>query len=490
MADYDTTTATGIRAAIQDGKLSACEATSSVLDQIDAVNPKVSAFLEVFHEEALSQAADVDRRLAAGEDVGPLAGVPFSIKSNLCSAEGETHAASKILKGYRATYVATAVRRLQESGAILVGKTNLDEFGMGSSTENSGFEPTRNPWNTDRVPGGSSGGAAAAAAMIPGAFHLGSDTGGSIRQPSSYCGVTGMKPTYGRVSRYGLLAFASSLDQIGPVARDAEDCALALQHMAGHDVMDSTSAALPVPDFAAEIQKGVDGMRIGIPKEYFVSAIDDVVRDRVMAAVDTFREQGVEIEDVSLPHTEFANPTYVIISAAEASSNLSRYDGVRYGHRTKDASDVIDLYSHSRGEGFGEEVKRRIMIGTFVLSSGYYDAFYLKAMKVRRLIRRDFEQAFEKVDAILCPTSPVPAFPLGSRLDDPMKLYAVDILTVPANLAAVPGISFPCGFTDDTLPIGAQLLGRPFEDDRVLRLVRAFQSVTDFHTQSPPLTGD
>jgi aspartyl-tRNA(Asn)/glutamyl-tRNA(Gln) amidotransferase subunit A len=475
-----------IRDAIRDGSLSASEAVSDVLARIDAANPTISALTQVFHDEARASAAAIDKKLVSGESPGPLAGVPFTVKANICSREGVSDASSKIIPDYRAPYEATVVERLKNAGAILVGKTNLDEFGMGSSTENSVHGPTRNPWDTDCVPGGSSGGAAAAAATF-GAFHLGSDTGGSIRQPSSYCGVTGFKPTYGRVSRYGLLAFASSLDQIGPLARTARECAMALETIAGTDPMDSTSADLEVPDCLGALDRGVEGMKIGIPKEYFNAGIDDVVRERVERAIETFRGLGVATEEISLPHTEYANPTYVIISGAEASSNLGRYDGVHYGHRTADPSDLIDMYSRSRGEGFGPEVKRRVMVGTFVLSSGYYDAFYLKAMKVRRLIRNDYEEAFKRVDAVICPTSPVVAFPLGSRLDDPLKLYAVDILTVSANLAAIPGVSFPCGFTDEGLPVGAQIFGRHFEDDRVLALAHAFQIATDFHTRMPPV---
>lgn len=475
-----------IRDGIREGNLSASDAVSDVLGRIDSTNPAIFALTQVFRDEALAAAARVDEKRAAGEDPGPLAGVPFTVKANICSREGISDAASKVIPEYRAPYQATVVDRLKEAGAILVGKTNMDEFGMGSSTENSARGPTRNPWNTDCVPGGSSGGAAAAAAAF-GAFHLGSDTGGSIRQPSSYCGVTGFKPTYGRVSRYGLLAFASSLDQIGPVARSARECAMALQAISGADPMDSTSADVEVPDYLAALEQDVSGMKIGIPEEYFGAAIDDDVRSHVEKAIESFRELGVSAEKISLPHTEYANPTYVIISAAEASSNLGRYDGVHYGHRAADPSDLVDMYSRSRGEGFGPEVKRRIMVGTFVLSSGYYDAFYLKAMKVRRLIRNDYEEAFKKVDAVICPTSPVVAFQLGARLDDPLKLYAVDILTVSANLAAIPGVSFPCGFTAAGLPVGAQIFGRHFEDDRVLSLAHAFQCATDFHTRMPPV---
>ncbi len=479
-----------IRDGVRGRRFRCEEIISAISDQIDRINPALHAFIEVFREPALERAREIDRQIAAGKELGPLAGVPFTAKENICTREGTTNAASKILKDYRAPYPATVVDRLQKAGAILVGKTNMDEFGMGSSTENSALGPTRNPWRTTHVPGGSSGGAAAAAAAVSGLFHLGSDTGGSIRQPSAYCGVTGIKPTYGRVSRYGLLAFASSLDQIGPIAQSARECALALQHMAGRDPLDSTSMDLPVPDYLAEIGKGVEGLSLGIPKEYFPPAIEPEIRDRVLAAIDAFKRLGVKVKEVSLPHTPLANPTYVLISAAEASSNLARYDGIHYGYRAPKASSLFDLYSRSRGEGFGPEVKRRIMVGTFVLSSGYYDAFYLKAMKVRRLIRLDFEEAFRQVDAIICPTSPVPAFPIGARIDDPMKLYAVDILTVSANLASVPGISFPCGFTSDGLPVGAQIYGRPFEDDRVLRFAHAYQSVTDHHRQRPPVRGE
>jgi aspartyl-tRNA(Asn)/glutamyl-tRNA(Gln) amidotransferase subunit A len=381
------------------------------------------------------------------------------------------------------------VERLTAAGAILMGKTNMDEFGMGSSTENSSVRVTRNPWRTTHVPGGSSGGAAALAASVRGMVHLGSDTGGSIRQPASYCGVTGIKPTYGRVSRYGLLAFASSLDQIGPIAQSARDCALALQVMAGADPMDSTAAQVPVPDYLAELARGVSGLRLGVVREYFPEGVEPEVKDRVLEAVETFRSLGVRVEEVSLPHARFANPTYVLVSAAEASSNLARYDGVHYGFRAPEARTVLDLYSRTRVAGFGPEVKRRIMVGTFVLSSGYYDAFYLKALRVRRLIRRDFERAFERFDAVIGPTSPVPAFPIGDRMDDPLKLYAVDVLTVSANLASVPGISFPCGFTRGKLPIGAQIFGRPFEDSVVLRFAHAYQEATAHHRAEPPVAG-
>jgi aspartyl-tRNA(Asn)/glutamyl-tRNA(Gln) amidotransferase subunit A len=479
-----------IRDGVRGRRFRCEEVMRSILAQIDRVNPALQALNEVFHDRALERARELDRRVDEGLDPGPLAGVPITAKANICTRDGTTDAASRILRGYRAPYAATAVRRLEEAGAILIGKTNMDEFGMGSSTENSSLRPSRNPWRTTHVPGGSSGGAAATAGAVAGTVNLGSDTGGSIRQPSACCGVTGLKPTYGRVSRYGLLAFASSLDQIGPIARTARECALVLQHMAGRDPMDSTSMDRPLPDYLGEIEGPVAGMRLGLPREYLTSAIEPEVRDRVLSAIEVFKGLGAAVEEVSLPHTPLANPTYVIISAAEASSNLARYDGIHYGFRAAGTAGLHDLYSRSRGEGFGPEVKRRIMVGTFVLSSGYYDAFYLKAMKVRRLIRRDFEEAFRRVDALVCPTSPLPAFPIGARIDDPLKLYAVDILTVSANLAAVPGISFPCGFTGEGLPVGLQVYGRHFEDDRVLRLAHAFQKATDHHRRRPPVRGE
>ena len=476
-----------IREAVRAGDRSAAQAVAAALEAIGRIDSEVLATTQVFSEAASARAADVDRRLAAGDDVGPLAGVPFTVKDNIDTTVGRTTAGSRIIESYESPYAATVVERLEAAGAILVAKTNLDEFGMGSSTENSAYEVTRNPWKTSHVPGGSSGGAAALAAATSGMIHLGSDTGGSIRQPASYCGVTGFKPTYGRVSRFGLLAFASSLDQIGPFGRSALDCAAALEVIAGRCDRDATSVDAPVVPYVSEAQKDPRGLRVGVPKEYFPSGVDSEVRERVEAGIDELRELGVEIVPVSLPHTKYANPTYVLVSAAEASSNLARYDGVHYGHRSADAADLSDQYFRSRGEGFGPEVKRRILVGTFVLSSGYYDAYYLKALKVRSLIRRDFQRAFESVDAIVSPTSPVPAFPIGARMDDPLALYAVDILTVPANLAGVPGVSFPCGFSSEGLPIGMQLYGRPLQDDVVLRLAHAFQSTTDFHRQVPPV---
>lgn len=474
-----------LRDALRRGEWSAEEAVREAIRQIREVDPHLHAVTEVLEDEALRRATEIDRRRARGEDPGPLAGVPFTAKDNLCTRFGTTSAASRILRGYRAPYDATAVRRLLDAGAICVAKTNMDEFGMGSSTENSSLGPTRNPWAPTHVPGGSSGGAAALAAATRGMFHLATDTGGSIRQPAAYCGVVGIKPTYGRVSRYGLIAFASSLDQVGVIEATARGCALALQHMAGWDPRDATSARKPVPDFASEISKDVRGLRLGVPREYFPPGMDPEIVEKAHSAIETFRGLGVEVLEISLPHTRYANPAYVIISAAEASSNLARYDGVHYGHRTERPEGIVDLYCRSRAEGFGPEVKRRILVGTFVLSAGYAEAFYKKACKVRRRIREDFERAFQTVDAVVCPTAPVPAFRLGERVDDPLKLYAVDVLTVPANLASLPGISFPCGFTREGLPIGIQVYGRPFEEAAILRLAHAFTEATQLPLRPP-----
>ena len=477
-----------IRDNIRAGRTNAVKVIREALRQLQSVDPQLRATSQVFQEEALARAEELDKKLERGEEPGLLAGVPFTVKDNICTRTGTTTAASKIIPTFRAPYDATVVLKLLAAGAIPIAKTNMDEFGMGSSTENSAtVGPTRNPWRTTHVPGGSSGGAAALAASTRGMLHLGSDTGGSIRQPASYCGVTGIKPSYGRVSRYGLLAFASSLDQIGVLQSSARECAAALSVIAGRDPMDSTSASRAVPDYLGECERDVRGLRLGIPTEYFPDAIDAEVRARVQEGIDVFRRLGVETREVSLPHTRYANPTYVLISAAEASSNLARYDGVHYGHRARNPQSLVELYARSRAEGFGAEVKRRIMVGTFVLSAGYHDAFYNKACKVRKLIRQDFESAFKEVDAIVCPTSPVTAFPIGDKIDDPLKLYAVDILTVPANLATVPGISFPCGLTSERLPVGLQIYGRPFEDHTVLRLAHAFQMTTKFHLAAPPV---
>ncbi len=474
-----------VRDAVRGGAAKASETVAEALRQLRQIQPELESLTQILDAEAAEAAERVDRRLAAGGEDLPLAGVPFTVKDNICTLQGRTTAGSRILENFVAPYAATAVKRLEDAGAVCVGKTNMDEFGMGSSTENSALNVTRNPWMTTHVPGGSSGGAAATCAATRGMIHLGSDTGGSIRQPAAYCGVTGFKPSYGRVSRYGLLAFASSLDQIGCLQASAAECALALRVMGGRDPLDTTASSRELPGGLDALEPRVKGLRIGVPKEYFPAGLDPEVEDRVRGGIDLLRDLGAEIREVSMPHTAHANPVYVLISAAEASSNLARYDGVHYGYRTPDPGDLLDLYARSREEGFGAEVKRRIMIGTFVLSTGYYEAFYSKACKVRRLIRGDFEAAYRDVDVLACPTSPVPAFAIGERMDDPLKLYAVDILTVPANLAGVPGVSIPCGFVSAGLPVGLQIYGRPFEDDVILSLAHAFQEATDYHRQPP-----
>ena len=482
-----TETVVARRDRVRRGELTALDSVRDALRQIEAVDDQISAVAQVFPEASEAAAREVDSRLAKGESVGPLAGVPFTVKDNICLAvDGvRTSAGSRILESHESPYDATVTARLRAAGAIPVAHTRMDEFGMGSSTENCAFGVARNPWNLDHVPGGSSGGAAALCAATSGMIHLGSDTGGSIRQPASYCGVTGMKPSYGRVSRYGLLAFASSLDQIGPLAGSAIDCALALETISGRDPMDSTSRDLPVPQYASDLAADLKGLRLGVSPDLSPEGVESDVRERVEKAIAELRSAGAEVREVELPHMRYANQVYVLVSAAEASSNLARYDGVHCGHRTANFEDLATLYSRSRAEGFGEEVKRRVLVGTFVLSSGYYDAFYLKALKVRKLIRDDFQKAFESVDAIVCPTCPVTSFRLGDRIDDPLKLYAVDVLTVPANLASIPAASVPCGFDTAGLPVGLQVLAGATRDDVVLRVAHAYQSRTDHHLKAP-----
>ena len=478
-----------VRNRVRAGEISAVESIDAALTQLDRADRELKALTQVLASESKQAAKTVDARLAAGETL-PLAGVPFTAKDNIATVIGETSAASRILRGHRSPYNATVIDRLEAAGAVCVAKTNMDEFGMGSSTENSSLHPTRNPWRTTHVPGGSSGGAAAISAATRGMIHLGSDTGGSIRQPASYCGVTGFKPTYGRVSRYGLLAFASSLDQIGCLQASAAECAAVFDAIAGDDPMDTTCSPRPLDPIGPLDGGRLDGVKLGVPKEFFPAGVDAEIESEVRAAIEQFAALGAEIREVSMPHVEHANPVYVLISAAEASSNLARYDGIHYGHRASEAGDLAELYSRSRVEGFGPEVQRRIMVGTFVLSSGYYDAFYAKACRVRNLIRRDFERAFESVDAVIGPTSPVTAFAAGERVADPLALYAVDVLTVPANLAGVPAVSIPCGFSGGApaeLPVGIQLFGRHFEDERLLRVAHAFQTATDHHLRTPPV---
>lgn len=473
--------------ALKKKEFSARELVEAFYRRIDQVEPQVHAYLSLTRKEALDRADAADRRFATGEAVTPFTGIPMAMKDNLCIAGTPTTCASKMLEHYAPPYDATVAERLKKAGAIFLGKTNMDEFAMGSSTENSAFEKTRNPWDLSRVPGGSSGGSAAAVAASQAVAALGSDTGGSIRQPAALCGVVGLKPTYGRVSRYGLVAFASSLDQIGPITRDVTDAALLMNLIGGHDPRDSTSVTLPLPDFTANLGQKISGLRIGIPKEYFVAGIDPEVALAVEQAMAHYRHLGAAIQTISLPHTDMAIAVYYILATAEASSNLARYDGVRYGYRSRASGDLLEMYSETRREGFGSEVKRRIMLGTYVLSSGYYDAYYKKAQQVRTLIKRDFDEAFSQVDLLLTPTTPTPAFRCGEKMADPLAMYLSDIFTISANLAGIPALSLPAGFTKEGLPIGLQLLGRAFEEETLLKTAYAFERDHDFHKRTPTL---
>lgn len=476
-------TLTELAAGLRAGDFSSEELTRACLERIAAHDGELNSFITVDEERALEQARAADRRLAAGE-AGPLTGIPVAQKDIFCTDGVLTTCASRMLENFVAPYSATVVEKFDAAGAVMIGKTNMDEFAMGSSNETSYYGPVRNPWNPDTVPGGSSGGSAAAVAarLVPAA--TGTDTGGSIRQPAALCGVTGLKPTYGRVSRWGMIAFASSLDQGGPIARSAEDAALLLGVMAGFDERDSTSIDQPVPDYTARLGDDLRGLKIGLPKEYFGEGLEAGVARAVEAALDEYRRLGAEVVEISLPNTHLAVPAYYVVAPAECSSNLSRFDGVRFGHRCENPEDLEDLYKRSRGEGFGDEVKRRIMIGTYALSAGYYDAYYLKAQKVRRLIRDDFVRAFEQVDVIMGPTTPSPAFRLGEKTDDPITMYLSDIYTIAVNLAGLPGMSIPAGFVDG-LPVGLQIIGNDFEEARLLNVAHQYQQVTDFHWQGP-----
>jgi aspartyl-tRNA(Asn)/glutamyl-tRNA(Gln) amidotransferase subunit A len=483
MSGPDRSTILGLRERLRSGRLSAEDLVRSTLEAIgesQSEDRSINAFLSIAGEDVIEQAAVVDRALTGGDDVGPLAGIPVAIKDNICARGLPTTCGSRILEGYRSPYEATAVRKLKAAGALIVGKTNLDEFAMGSSTENSGFGPTRNPWDRERVPGGSSGGSAAAVAagLVP--IAIGSDTGGSVRQPASFCGVVGLKPTYGRVSRYGLVAFASSLDQIGPLARTVEDAAVLLGVMAGVDPYDSTASGLPVPDFTHGLAEGVDGLVVGLPEEYLSADLDRRIAGICQAAAERLESLGAEVREISLPHTRYAIPSYYLVANAEASSNLARYDGVRFGQRAAGADDALGVYRESRGAGFGSEVKRRIVLGTFGLSAGYYDAYYGQGMRVRRLIGRDFERAFASgVDVILTPTAPTVAFRLGERLEDPVQMYLSDVFTVTANLAGLPAVSIPIGETEG-LPVGGQIIARPFDEPTMLRAAHGLErSIAD-----------
>jgi aspartyl-tRNA(Asn)/glutamyl-tRNA(Gln) amidotransferase subunit A len=463
------------RSAVQERRTSARALAEAYYAKIESDDPKIGAYLTLSKERAMAKAAEIDRLAAKGEKLPPLGGVPVGIKDVMVTKGVRSTAGSKILGNYVPPYDCTAVARLEAAGAVVLGKLNCDEFAMGSSNENSAWKPVHNPRDLSRVPGGSSGGSAACVAADMAVVALGSDTGGSIRQPASFCGVVGLLPTYGRVSRYGLIAFASSLDHIGPLAKTVKDAAIVLRTIAGRDPMDATSAEVPVPDYVAELEKPVRGMKIGIAKEYLGEGLNDEVRRAVEAAIQKLASLGCEIVEISLPHTAYAVPAYYIVATAEASSNLARFDGVRYGYRAKDGRTLAEMYRRSRKQGFGAEVKRRIMLGTYALSAGYYDAYYLKAQKVRTLLARDFEEAFKKVDAIVTPTSPTAAFKLGEKVDDPLAMYLADIYTVTADLAGIPGISVPCGETREKLPIGLQILGRHFDEATVLRVAHAYE---------------
>ena len=480
--DLYSLTAHELKELINKEGLDPAKIVEDVFSRIGRVEPKVNALAFPNKPSALASA-----KKFSGNKKGRLSGIPVLIKDNICVEGEDTTCASKILKGFKPPYDATVVKKLKNAGAILIGKSNMDEFAFGSSCETSCYGPTRNPWNLDRAPGGSSGGSSAAVAADETILALGSDTGGSIRQPASLCGVVGLKPTYGRVSRYGLIAFASSLDQIGPITKDVEDAALLLGVIAGYDEMDSTSVDIPVPDYTGSLTKDVRGLRIGVPKEYFIKGLDKEVDEAVKKSIDILKGLGAKVIDISLPHTEYSVSTYYIVAPAEASSNLARFDGVQYGLRSVKSGNIVDMFTQARSEGFGDEAKRRILLGTYSLSAGYYDAYYLKAQKVRTRIKEDFDNAFKICDLIVTPTSPTPAFKIGERIDDPIAMYLSDCFTIPANLAGLPAISVPCGFTKEGLPIGLQILAKPFDEETLLRASYAFEQATDHHKKKPKL---
>ncbi|HXG08695.1 MAG TPA: Asp-tRNA(Asn)/Glu-tRNA(Gln) amidotransferase subunit GatA [Gemmataceae bacterium] len=480
-------TALELRSLLERGEVSAEELTGAFLQAIRQRDPRIRAFLHVNEEAALEQARAVDVRRKRGEPLGPLAGLPVAVKDILCTAGQPTTCASKILQNFVPPYDAHVITRLKQADAVLLGKTNLDEFAMGSSTENSAFQVTRNPWDLERIPGGSSGGSAAAVAACEAPLALGTDTGGSVRLPAGLCGVVGLKPTYGRVSRYGLIAYGSSLDQVGPFAHDVADAALLLEVIAGHDPRDSTSVDQPVPPYSRTIDQPVAPLTIGVAQEYFGEGLDPEVEQAVRAALKVYEGLGATVREVTLPHSRYAIATYYLVATAEASSNLARYDGVHYGHRARQYADLVDMYCKTRGEGFGAEVKRRIMLGTYALSSGYYDAYYLKALRVRRLIKDDFDRAFANCDVIMGPVSPTAAFKIGEKIDDPLAMYLSDIYTISANLAGITAVSIPCGFTTTGLPIGLHIQAPPFAEEKLLRIARMYERVTDWHRQRPKL---
>ena len=469
---------------IKARELSCLQVTTAFLDNIETTEPKIDAFTCLTQEAALKKAKELDGKIASGQKVGELCGLPIAIKDNLHIEGVKTTCSSKILQNYIAPYDAEVITRIKAADAVFVGKTNLDEFAMGSSTENSAFKTTKNPWDTSRIPGGSSGGSAAAVASLMSPFALGSDTGGSIRQPAALCGTVGLKPTYGRVSRYGLVAFASSLDQIGTFSKTTKDTALLLKTIAGHDEKDSTSAAIEVPNYTELLEKNIKGMKIGLPKEYFEKGLDSEVENALKEAIALYKDLGAQFVEVSLPNTNYAIAVYYIVAPCEASANLARYDGVKYGFRAE-CSNLLEEYEKTRDQGFGAEVKRRIMLGTYALSSGYYDAYYNKAQKARTLIKMDFENAFKKADILLTPTTPTPAFKIGEKSADPLQMYLSDIFTISCNLAGLPGISIPCGFTKNNLPIGMQLLGKPFDEETLLSAAHQYETKTSWHRRVP-----
>jgi aspartyl-tRNA(Asn)/glutamyl-tRNA(Gln) amidotransferase subunit A len=482
-------TALELRKTISAGQISCVEAAEGIFQQIDSLDPIIGAYISTYPHQALKNAADIDRRIASGQPVGPLAGIPVAIKDNMCTTFGATTCASKILENFHAPYNATVVEKLLAADAVIVGKANMDEFAMGSSTENSALKTTVNPWDTTRVPGGSSGGPAAAVAAGLCCAALGSDTGGSIRLPASFCSVVGLKPTYGRVSRYGLVAYGSSLDQIGPITRTVADSALMLNVIAGHDPADSTSIdenVAPLCDYLEKLDEPIEKLRIAIVP-HFNAGADRQVQNALYEAIELYKKLGAQVIEVDMPYLDYAIAAYYVIATAEASSNLARYDGVHYGYRSDRAKDYLEVYSKSRAEGFGKEVKRRIMLGTYALSSGYYDAYYLKALKVRNLIRGDFARVFQECDCIMMPVSPTTAFKMGEKIDDPLTMYLSDIYTIAANLAGIPAISVPCGFDQNDLPIGLQILTPAFTEDKLLRIARMFEAQTDWHKKKPPI---
>lgn len=480
-------TAGELLARMDRGDLRCVDVAEAYLERVAALDAQVGAFLSVDRDWALQQAEAVDRKRAAGQRVGLLGGLPIAVKDVLCTAGRRTTCGSRMLENFLPPYDAHVIERLQQADAVLIGKTNMDEFAMGSSTENSAFQKTRNPWDLERTPGGSSGGSAAAVAASMCPLSVGTDTGGSIRQPAGLCGVVGMKPTYGRVSRYGLVAYASSLDQVGPLANDVHGAALLLEAMAGHDPRDATCVNAPVPPYSKTADEPLQGLRIGIAEEHFAAGLHPQISAAVRAALDVYKSLGAEVRTIPLPHSKYAVAAYYLIGPSEASSNLARYDGVHYGKRAESFENLVDMYAATRGEGFGDEVKRRIMLGTYALSAGYYDAYYLKALKVRRLIRNDFDTAFHDVDVIAAPVTPTLAFKLGELVDDPLAMYLSDMYTLSGNLAGIPGISIPAGISDDGLPIGLQLLAPPFEEERLLRAARMFERETSWHTRRPNL---